>query len=129
MPTFLWDDRVWRLGYHKEHLCIEFNRRHTQSDVLATIRLWLLRRWWRNLRRSLWSYMRDSYGEDWVTTAPSEEVYVGRDALYRCAGANWWEWCEGSMLFFWRWPVYVQKLALEGHPPWFMEDPPRYKVP
>jgi hypothetical protein len=49
--------------------------------------------------------------------------------MLRAMRADWWEWRDGSSLFFWRWPPYARDLALNGHPPWFLADPPHYKVP
>jgi len=72
--------------------------------------------------------MHTSFGTAWHHKAPIEEIRVGQDALRRCATANWREWCEGSTLFYWRWPKYVKELVLEGHQPWFELSPPQYKV-
>ena len=42
------------------------------------------------------------------------DLEVGRDALRRGVGANWWEWTQGSTLFFWRWPGEYRKQARDG---------------
>jgi hypothetical protein len=128
-PTFLWDDHIWSLGYHDEDRRVMFNQRYVQSEVLMSIRHWLLRRWRRNVWQSLRRYMHTSFGTAWRHKAPIEEIRVGQDALRQCAAANWWEWCEGSTLFYWRWPKYVKELVLEGHQPWFELSLPQYKVP
>ncbi len=128
-PTFLWDDRVWSLKYHDTKRKEEFREHYPSSDVLETIRNFLLRRWRKNVWRSFRTYMRSIHGDTWYRSGAGIELTVGQDALYRAAGANWWEWCVGSTLFFWRWPPYARELVLIGHPPWFVTDPPQHKVP
>ncbi len=74
--------------------------------------------------------MQQFYGVVWISNpAAEQEQHISTDCLIRAAGADWWEWRLGSTLMFWRWPVYARKLALEGHPPWFLTEPPKYIVP
>ena len=42
------------------------------------------------------------------------DLEVGRDALRRGVESTWWEWTEGSTLFFWRWPPEYRKQARDG---------------
>jgi len=80
--------------------------------------------------KSFLCYMRSAHGSNWVhIPAAQVEKEVGRDCMWRAAGADWWEWRHGSTLMFWRWPEYARKLALEGHKPWFKHDPPGCRVP
>jgi len=80
-PTFLWDDHIWSLGYHDEDRRVMFNQCYVQSEVLMSIRHWLLRRWRWNVWQSLRRYMHTSFGTAWHHKAPIEEIRVGQDAL------------------------------------------------
>jgi hypothetical protein len=74
--------------------------------------------------------LKEKYGRHWSKVHEARfEVEAGRDCDRRAVRADWWEWQDGSSLFFWRWPSYARHLALYGHPPWFVSDPPQYKVP
>jgi len=74
--------------------------------------------------------MQNFYGREWASIKAAEkECQAGRDSLQRASLANWWEWRDGSSLFFWRWPAYARSLVLDGHKPWFSSAPPRYRVP
>ena len=42
------------------------------------------------------------------------DLEAGRDALVRALGGDWWDWTEGSRLFFWRWPDIFQEEARDG---------------
>ena len=56
------------------------------------------------------------------------DLEVGRDALRRGVGANWWEWSLGSTLFFWRWPQEYRRQARDGVRIFVLDDKrlPRY---
>jgi len=47
------------------------------------------------------------------------------DCLQRACSANWFEWSDGSRLFFWRWPIERQQEARDGHPVRHFYMPPR----
>ncbi len=65
-------------------------------------------------------YLHNAHGPQWSQNPDAHhEKEVGADCLWRAAGADWWEWRQGSTLMFWHWPEYARKLALEGHKPWF----------
>ncbi len=127
-PTFIWDERVWSLGYQDPAKVETFRRRYNGSP-LDTIRKYMLRYWCRLVLRSLLFYWKFNQRAGVTPGDQDMELEASRDCLRRATGADWWEWRQGSSLFFWRWPIYARKLALKGHPPWFTAKPPQYKVP
>jgi hypothetical protein len=42
--------------------------------------------------------------------------------------ASWWNWDEGSQLFFWRWPEFCKDQATDGVPIHFHQDLKAYLV-
>jgi hypothetical protein len=46
-------------------------------------------------------------------TRDKDQVDI-RECITRAANSNWWEWKDGSRLFFWRWPVLWQDEARNG---------------
>ena len=129
IPVFIWNDRIWKLGYHAQVQVDAFQRRFGKC-ALESIRSGMVRYWRKLVRRSLCCYLRKQYGNQWFrTTESAHEVAAGRDCIQRTTEADWWEWRGGSSLLFWRWPSYARSLALHGHPPWFISNPPQYKVP
>jgi hypothetical protein len=129
-PTFLWDDRIWTLGYHVPCQRSTHLRRFANRCPLTAIRDFSLRWWRRRVLKSLLGYLCNAHGPQWSHNPDARhEKEVGADCLRRAAGADWWEWRQGSTLMFWRWPEYARKLALEGHKPWFKYTPPGSQVP
>jgi hypothetical protein len=61
--------------------------------------------------------------------AAQQDREVGRDCIWRAASCDWWEWLAGSTLFYWRWPSYARKLARDGRPVWWLEDPTSFLKP
>jgi hypothetical protein len=56
------------------------------------------------------------------------EWTLGRDAIRRANHSTWWNWDEGSQLFFWRWPEFYQERATDGLPVHFHRDFEAYLV-
>ena len=66
---------------------------------------------------------------DWylnLSNFKSEDWLAGQDAVARAAGASWWDWTVGSRLFFWRWPKWYQRTALEGMPVFYTKHLKNY---
>ena len=59
--------------------------------------------------KSQWSHLRSS--ADGLAT-----VQAGLDAIRRAANASWFEWLDGSALFFWNWGDRYQRLVRDGQP-------------
>ena len=55
--------------------------------------------------------------------------YSGVDAITRAARAGWWEWHDGSGLFFWRWPRWYIQQAAEGVKVWLVKPLPTCQTP
>ena len=68
--------------------------------------------------------------------AYQQSMSMAADALTKAAGPyhrdhklymrTWWEWVEGSTLFFWRWPERFQSDARDGQPHFMTGDPKPY---
>eukprot|EP00957_Ditylum_brightwellii_P074659 5674301-Ditylum_brightwellii.AAC.1 len=54
-------------------------------------------------------------------TELSKDLAAGVNAIARVANSTWWEWTEGSTLFFWRWVKSFQQKA-RGVSPLFVHD-------
>lgn len=54
---------------------------------------------------------------------------AGMDCLRRSRGADWWEWSDGSRLYYWRWPTEYQTIIREGLPIWELSPLPKWFVP
>jgi hypothetical protein len=54
-----------------------------------------------------WLSLQDSKTRD------KDQVDI-RYCITRAANSNWWEWKDGSRLFFWHWPVLWQDEARNG---------------
>ena len=125
VPVKLWDDRVWEGISFNSSRVRTFEEQYGHSP-LNPIRRLALQVWQRNVRRSLIDYLKKSYGSDWFSCqAGAKDREVGRDCLWRVSYCDWWEWPRGSTLFFWRWPTSIRGLARDGHPVWWLSEPPR----
>jgi hypothetical protein len=54
---------------------------------------------------------------------------AGRDCVWHCAAASWWEWDAGSRPFHWHWMKEYRLTIRDGLPLWFISTPPECKVP
>ena len=125
IPMALWDEQVWQGFGHTSPQQAVFEERYGRSPLDAICRLGLLI-WRRNVRVSYFAYMRSVHGLHWATCAAGlRDRTVGRDCFWRIAHSNWWDWSQGSTLFFWRWPQSVQLLARDRHPVWWLGELPR----
>ena len=59
----------------------------------------------------------------------SSDIKAGRECVEKASGATWWEWNEGSRLFFWRWPDRARTWARSGQPHMLLRDLPRFQKP
>jgi len=77
-----------------------------------------MHRWWhRKLRTEAWAWLKAR------KPAPRNEDECEQyrrntaaiiDCLSRAGGSTWFEWNDGSRLFFWRWPAEWQREARDG---------------
>jgi hypothetical protein len=125
VPTAIWDDRVWAGTWWSENKHHLYEERYGRGPLDAIWELGL-RVWQRNVRVSFIQYMKHAYGNLWATCRSGQrDREVGRDCLWRAIWCDWWDWSRGSTLFFWRWPQRQRRLARDGHPVWWLEEPPR----
>jgi hypothetical protein len=111
--------------------------------ALDSLRRLLLRRYrsyHAGIIRSFRRFMQQQYGCDWLNAmraarkkrrGKNKEIVldydVGIDAIHRGLAASFWEWDEGSTVFFWRWPVEVRKELRDGLKVWYRDrDLPSY---
>ena len=95
--------------------------------ICEHFRGWMLKYYWkRKVEKEFYSW----YNEKGKHHRDHEAVLVaGKEAVRRAKGCLWWDWDQGSSIFFWRWPVWYQDRAREGHPQMFIGEPPMSKIP
>ncbi len=69
------------------------------------------------------------YQETYDESEDQKDRLIGRECITKAAQAEWFEWTGGSTPFFWRWPAESKSRVRDGHPPWFMSEPPKYLRP
>ena len=87
----------------------------TQAELKSAnvLRDLLLRRYWRSLRQEVITFLNQL---GFKTSDDRRDVHACREALRRACNASWWEWVDGSSLFYWRWPVEFRKRIRDGTP-------------
>jgi len=125
VPIHLWDDRLWSgCSYFNDSQHSLYLQRYGHCP-LVSIRKMALRFWRRQVTKSFSKFMKMTHGADWLRRATAQrDREVGRECIWRATACDWWEWSLGSSLFYWRWPIYARVLARDGHPVWWIEDPP-----
>ena len=71
------------------------------------------------------NYIKDFYPDSSFSLL--FDVDRGRDILFRFSESNWWTWCVGSTLVFWRWPGSSSVLARFGGPVWIHSALPKHR--
>jgi hypothetical protein len=129
-PVHLWDDRIWDGVAVAAEAVAAFRNRFDGRSPLEAIREFGIRYWRRRILCSLLTYLRESYGARWFENpAAAIDRSVGVDCVWRAASSSWWEWSQGSTLYFWRWPPALRSLAWDGHPLWVQGSLPTYRCP
>jgi hypothetical protein len=72
------------------------------------------------------NYLQDTQGFDWYARQKEgKEIWKDSDAIadvmHRVYHCGWWEWNQGSTLFFWHWHPEFKTYAQDSIPI-FMED-------
>ena len=89
-----------------------------------TIRVnFLLRQWRRNILRECLRFLAQSKQSSRQMDYARDLIAV-REAVVRAANASWWEWHDGSRLFFWRWPPSWRKEARDRARAYHLIEPP-----
>jgi hypothetical protein len=127
IPYHLWDQPFWEtlelLGrdrvFIKQAQSVVVGPQDT--PLLGAFRNWLLRLWRRRVYLSLCRYLKEM-------TSTERDKSAGRDCLRRVTAADFWEWKEGSRLFFWRWLGRQRDWARDGLPIYQKGTLPSYRV-
>jgi hypothetical protein len=90
-------------------------------------RVWYLRLWqeangslsWRKLMKDAGTISENEYKRDKIAI---------QDCLQRSRGSNWWEWADGSQLYYWQWPECWRSEARDGARAYHPSVPPRKPV-
>jgi hypothetical protein len=124
VPVFLWDDRLAFL-LNKDSLSPR------EIKAIGTLRRSLHACWVKRVSSSWWKWW-NKWKEIIVQAEPihwKDIRHAGLASIRHARSSNFWEWCRGSAVFFWRWkPEYVRDLAL-GVPPMWVARPPTEIVP
>lgn len=121
VPVYIWNHYVmlaWNLERNRQGEP-EIEPGPAEEREFDRLRKVMLRWWRRNLTRSFISYLKLEYGPDWQHLDSKElklDLETGRDAIHRACGASFFEWEDGSTLFFWRWHPEFRKSARDGVP-------------
>jgi hypothetical protein len=90
-PIHLWDMWVWRVGIQSDKVTAFQSR--FNCCPLVSLRHFLLRRWWRNVRQSLLKYLNEEHGQLWYATTPTGQLKAdceaGAECLWRATEADW----------------------------------------
>jgi hypothetical protein len=134
-PIDEWNKRALRLtdDDYEETLCSK------ACDLLRKVLLRRFRHFKSGVIRSFRKYMCNKYGNEWMELMRAEakkrrgrkeierDYDVGMDAIHRASRASFWDWDDGSTLFFWRWPKELHESLRDGMPVWFRkQDLPSY---
>jgi hypothetical protein len=118
--------RLWKMRLRRE-FSRWFSKKHKVNASLKkvsrretdTVRIWLEGKKEAKLAREellknykvWWS---KTYREG--STEKLKDAAGGMDCIVRASATSYWEWTEGSRLFFWRWPPQYLKSARDGVP-------------
>ncbi len=117
IPEFLWDNDIVP------------DNDERKITALTPIRTFALRWWWRHTTKDFLKWLNLNYSKSCKSSEFERDLEAGRECIYRCCQASWWEWTGGSRPLFWRWPLEYQSIIRDGLPPWIKGPLPRYLVP
>jgi hypothetical protein len=126
-----WNERVYQPFAWVTLTRQRFADKYPDKCPLDVLRGFCLRRWCKNVRRCFIGYLRREYRPDWSLQLARNhpDLQAGRSGITHACGADWWEWRQGSTLFFWRWPPARRREARDGHPIWVKGTLPNYRRP
>ena len=90
--------------------------------VFEFLRERMAREFSRNVTKSFRTYLETVYPRRMRLglVPPSKEfsrdIEVGRDCIQRARACSFWEWHDGSTIFFWRWPEEIRSEVRDGTP-------------
>jgi hypothetical protein len=106
----------------------------TVGKVNEALRCGLVQGWKSRIRLECLKYLREAHGVDWYLRRKDYEevckdLAAMADVMSRVYQCDWWEWNQGSALFFWRWHPEFKTCAWDGIPVFMLDQQPLYKVP
>mmetsp|Transcript_20683 Transcript_20683/g.30301 ORF Transcript_20683/g.30301 Transcript_20683/m.30301 type:complete len:1268 (-) Transcript_20683:9637-13440(-) len=105
------------------------------QKIFTFLRCRMTRQFARNATASFRRYLRQTYPAEILESATQakgefkKDLLAGRDALRRARQATFWEWDEGSTIFFWRWQPHIKVDTRDGTPLWVQGELPRFRQP
>ena len=93
----------------------------------------LIEDWKRRMTKEASEYLYSRHGASWRTTRSRDNPALGKDrivigdALRRVYHCTYWEWQQGSALFFWRWTTEFVSRARDGVKVFQQAKFPRYR--
>ena len=141
VPVALWNDRL--IETYPNKMVIQHLSRTLLDTTLDRIRSFLLRVWMKSIYKSFIKYLRLtwpslyksylnrlSYQKIETNHQFNKDIQAGRECIEYSSKCNWWEWCGGSRLFFWRWPCEFRTSAQDGIPIcWLPNKQPNSRKP
>jgi hypothetical protein len=137
------DDATARVCNWNRRVCAQLGcqyRPEVHDSALDKFRELELR-WYRSHKggviQSFRRYMTSEYGHDWLSQLHSwnktkkqrtgrdasadliKDYEVGIDAISRALAASFWEWDDGSTVFFWRWTKEHRNELRDGLKVWY----------
>jgi hypothetical protein len=125
VPVDLWNSRI----LHTSPSSLELISMDSQKFVriIDWLRTRALCRWKANILKSFKRYLKITWPNDYMLYLEGKrgkllnsqfikDLEAGKECLKYAAASSWWEWLEGSRLFFWRWSPEFQRFARDGIP-------------
>ena len=72
--------------------------------------------------------LRKLFNSQYLGSEFVQDFCVGSEAVRRACGSTFWDWDQGSSLFFWRWPIPFTEEARDGTKIFINGKLPRYKL-
>jgi hypothetical protein len=121
VDTWIWDSKMVLDFPH-----LRLMTQQQVGDVNKTLRVGLANGWKDRMRTECLEYLRETHGFDWYSKKKETEDIrkdsaAIADVMHRVYHCDWWEWNQGSTLFFWRWHPEFKACARDGTPVWTLD--------
>ena len=125
----LWDKNVLSLpteGDCSSWIIVGLPYCEAHQVIFTFLRDSMLRRFQLNASDSFRKYLHATRTSAQDSIADSQ---AGRDALQRARGTTFWDWTDGSSIFFWRWQPEVKRDTRDGTSLWVKGTLPAFRQP
>lgn len=125
-PIHLWDDRI----PISSHPALSPSQK---LHSLASLRTFLLCHWRRLVTKEFISWFKDTHhlqiNARAIRSSPTlkRDWVAGRECIWRCTGASWWDWDLGSCPHFWQCPPAYRTQIRDGIDLWVAGPLPRFR--